>query len=67
MANKRSTIYMTVTPDEYELPIYIADSIEELAERYNVQKGSIYTSISMNTDTGEKRGYKFAKVKVTDE
>ena len=39
-------IYMMVTRDEYELPILITDSIDELAEKTGKSKNSILSSIS---------------------
>ena len=59
----RTTFYMAVTPDKYELPIYVADTIEELASRYNVSKNLIYSCVSKNK-SGERSGRKFVKVKI---
>lgn len=62
---KRSTLYMAVTPDKYELPVYVAESCEDLAERYHLTKSAIYTSISQNK-SGSMRGVKFVKIKMKD-
>lgn len=62
MANKRSVTYMTVTADEYELPIYVADTVEELAEHYGISVGTIYTAVCLGKN-GARNGYKFVKVK----
>lgn len=60
--NKRNNIYMTVTADEYELPICIADTVEELAKIYGVSKDTIYSAVSLNK-SGKRNGYKFVRVK----
>lgn len=57
---------MAVTADKYELPLYIAETIEELSERYGISRSTIATSISRE-ETGRNRGFKFAKVKLTGE
>lgn len=62
MANKRSVTYMTVTADEYELPIYVADTVEELAEHYGISVSTIYTAVSLGKN-GARNGYRFVKVK----
>lgn len=66
MANKRSTYYMSVTPDKYELPIYAPDTVEELAAYHGVDKKNIYNSVSKNNN-GKLNGFKFVKVKDDDE
>ena len=38
-------IYMKITNDEYELPEYVADSMEELARILGVTAGSIRTEM----------------------
>ncbi len=54
---------MAVTPDEYELPIYIAETVEELAEMYHVSTNTIYSSVCKDK-SGERLGRKFVKVKM---
>lgn len=60
--NKRNLIYMSVTADEYELPICITDTVEELAAIYGITRDTIYSAISLNKN-GKRNGYKFVKVK----
>lgn len=60
---KRTVFYMAVTADKYELPIYISETIEELAEMFNVSKNNIYSSISKGK-SGKNTGRKFVKVKL---
>lgn len=47
---KKRYVWMMVTDDEYELPIVIADSAEELARRCRVSKSAVYNS----TNDGRK-------------
>ena len=44
-SNMRS-LYMWVTMDKYELPLFVADSPAELSEVSGVKVGSIYTITS---------------------
>lgn len=53
---------MSVTADEYELPICITDTVEELAAIYGITRDTIYSTISLNKN-GKRNGYKFVKVK----
>ena len=39
-------VYMKVTTDKYELPVAIADSVKELAEKVGVKACSIYSNMS---------------------
>ena len=34
-------LWMAVTPDEYELPMYVADTARELGEKYGVSKTAV--------------------------
>lgn len=54
-------LYMAVTPDEYELPLYVSDTAAELARHYGLKPNTVSTSISQNKN-GEKTGRKFVKV-----
>ena len=59
-------VWMLVSDDKYELPLAIADTAKELAERCNV---SIHTVISNFTryQRGEYKKSKYLCVKVEDE
>ena len=59
-------LFLAVTPDEYELPLYVADSIDELSEKYNQSKDSIYSLISRPPKTSHL-GRKYVRVKVDEE
>lgn len=66
-------IWMEVTPDEYELPIKVANSGGELARMCGVSSDTVYSSISHYNNRKRKtckiwkRRRKFVKVVVDDE
>lgn len=39
-------VYMQITNDKYELPLAVADTVEELAQMRGVKKDSIYSIMS---------------------
>ena len=60
MKVKQNSIYMLVTNDKYELPIVIADTLAELANKIGVRKNVISSAISHS----KKKGFKSVYVKV---
>ena len=42
----KKVLYMLVTKDEYELPLYVTDNAKELAKKCNLEYGSLKTMIS---------------------
>lgn len=40
------TLYLAVTADKYELPLYVADTCKEMAKWYGVSGQKISTAIS---------------------
>lgn len=54
------TLYMLVTKDKYELPLVIADSLGELADKLSIPKNRITSAISH----AKKKGHKSIYVKV---
>ena len=56
----REVIWMAVTPDEYELPVAVADTAAELGKKLGVSKNTIYSCISH----AKEHGYKSIYVKV---
>lgn len=46
MKYKQKSLWITVTHDEYEFPVIISDSIEELAEACGTTENNIYSSMS---------------------
>lgn len=59
-------IYMGVTPDKYELPIFVAGSLKELAEMSGYDYDSIRHRISKRS-SGRNHGIKFIKIIVNEE
>lgn len=55
----KKVLYMLVTKDEYELPLYVTDNAKELAKKCNIEYGSLKTMISKG-----KPGYR--KVVIDD-
>ena len=62
MSRKKEYLWLQVSNDEYELPINIADTCEELAEMCGVRENAIYSAISH----AKEKNYrcKYVKVKV---
>lgn len=56
------TLYMAVTPDKLELPLFVASNVRELAKKYGVTENTVYSAITRN-DSGKQRGAKFVKTK----
>ena len=64
-------VYMKVTNDKYELPIAIADSAEELAEKFGTTKGVVYTSVTkskygLKNKNGTPRYFPYRKVEIDE-
>ena len=58
-------LYMAVTPDEFELPLIVEDSISKLAKKTGVSVSTVKSSIDKK-QPGTRRGMKFVKVKEGD-
>ena len=54
-------LYMGVTPDKYELPLFVADSLKELSKMSGFDYDSIRHRISKNS-SGRNRGIKFIRI-----
>lgn len=54
-------LWMAVTADEYELPLYVADTARELAEQYGVTPITVITYARRFHD-GRQNGYRYVKV-----
>ena len=57
---------MAVTPDEYEIPLYIAESVKEIRENYNVADSTVRSAISRGHN-GVRTGRKYVKVEIEEE
>lgn len=58
-------LYMAVTPDEYELPMCVCDTVKEIAEKFNVSRNVVLSSIAHNR-SGATTGRKFVRVEIND-
>lgn len=64
------TIYMAITSDRFELPLYVSESSGDLARKMGVTTNMIYTEINrkhLRKNQGTKRGFTFTKVVVEDD
>lgn len=60
---RKKVLYMAVTPDQYELPLAVADTAAELGQMFGKTKGLVLSSISHNRD-GRHTGMKFVRVPI---
>lgn len=66
MGRKAEYYYMIVTADEFELPIYVADSAKELADYLCITESTVRTAIFRKRN-GVINGYRLAKVAKKEE
>lgn len=59
------TVWMYVTMDKYELPIYVADSVKELAQLVGTSTKHIHSAIWHARQRKNGRS-KFVKVEIDD-
>lgn len=60
------TLYLYVTPDEYELPICVSDSVTKLVNKLGLNKSSV-ESIFSRIRSGKYTSRKFKIVEVEDD
>lgn len=66
---KNKFLYMAVTNDVYELPVYITDTVSELSYLLGVKSKTISEVLSRGTDNRKKRvkkKYLYKKVTVDE-
>lgn len=61
--SKSKFLWMAVEPDEYELPIFIADTPMELARLLGTSNTNVMNSARLKECTGRHTGRKIVKVK----
>lgn len=59
-------LYMGVTPDKYELPLFVADSLKELSKMSGFDYDSVRHLISKRS-SGKNKGIKFIKITIDEE
>ena len=60
-----NTYYMAVTNDEYELPLYVSDSLKDMAEKFGVAPNTVASSISHQRG-GRVTGRKFLRIEIDE-
>lgn len=55
-------LWLAVEADEYELPLAVADTAEELGIIFGIKKNTIINCVLRNR-SGRENGYKYIKVK----
>jgi len=61
---KKKYLWLYVTPDKYELPIYVCDTAKELAEKRGVTISTVKTAALMH----KRKGYgNYIKVEVEED
>lgn len=60
------TVYMKVTQDEYELPLAIASTVQELADICGTSANNIRSTMSRHK-SGKFKKTKYVKVEVSEE
>lgn len=60
-------LYMKITTDEFELPIYYADSVRELAKMCGIKSEYILASIRNKPNKYKKREYILVKYNDDDD
>ena len=58
-------LWLAVTADEYELPIFVEDTAEKLAKKCGLTTGAIFRSISRNSKNQRLKS-KIIKVAIDD-
>lgn len=58
-------VYMIVTADEYELPLAVLDTADQVARLLGKQRGDVYSAITRKTVSLDKfNGYTYRIIKV---
>ena len=58
-------LYMAVTPDEYELPLFVTDNVAEMAAVFHTKPNTILSSIAHGR-SGSINGRKFVRVEINE-
>ena len=59
-------LYLGVTPDKYELPLFVADSLKELSKMSGFDYDSLRYRISKR-NSGRNKRVKFIKITIDEE
>lgn len=62
----KKCLYLKVTQDKYELPLFVSEGAKELAEHEGVKVNTIYSSIS-HYERGDTKNAPYRRVRLEDE
>jgi hypothetical protein len=62
----QKNLWLAVTPDEYEFPIYIEDTVTKLAKRLGVTPSTV-TALSQRKTNGKTSGRRIIKLPLDEE
>ena len=57
-------VYMAITPDEYELPLYVSDSAVEMAKWAGISRGALLSMLTPVQQKRRKEKYKVSKRRI---
>lgn len=60
------TLILAVTPDKYELPLYVADTVREMARVVGMRENNV-SSLIIKQRSGKKSGYRFLRIECEDD
>ena len=63
--NSSKYYWIAVEPDEYELPLFVADTARELASKFDTTKHNVECNV-LRGDNGRCSGRKFLKIRRED-
>lgn len=66
MKEKKIKIYLAITADEYELPLYVTTNASEMARHYGLNPATVLSAITQNK-SGRNTSRKFTSVEVFED
>lgn len=62
----KNKLYMAVTPDKYELPLHVSDTVLSMSQWSGISQGNILSAISRKR-SGKRIGMKFVSVEIDND
>lgn len=59
---KKERLYMVVTADKLELPLFVSDDIQEVAEKFGITAATARSYCSPNRHDGSRSGVRYIRV-----
>ena len=63
---KQRCLYLKVTQDKYEFPLFVSEGAKELAEHEGVKVNTIYSSIS-HYERGDTKSAPYRRVEIEED